>query len=219
MSGIRVPLLQGVAEMRVDIRFWTAVAVIGICGCAVYWGSDIVRFSLATANIDSSEKREEILNTWSAVPEVASATLRAELSEKIDASDSKAATRRREILARIAAIQPLSPVNWMLLSAMQLVTDQPMEQVFDSLELSMVTGPNEGYLMPERGIYGVSLWPRLPPDLKRRVANDLTAAEIIGNSTFRATLAAQPDGVRDELWATMLATGLSPQEVELRLGP
>jgi hypothetical protein len=38
----------------------------------------------------------------------------------------------------------------MLLSAMQLVTDQPMEQVFDSLELSMVTGPNEGYLMQIR---------------------------------------------------------------------
>lgn len=192
--------------------------VIGICGCAVAWGSDIVRFSLATANIEPS-KQETILNSWSAVPEVASAALRSELSEKIDASDSGAATRRREILGMIVAIQPLSPVNWMLLSAVQLVTDQPMEAVFDSLELSMVTGPNEGYLMPERGLYGVSLWPRLPPDLKRRVANDLTAAEMIGNTAFRATLSAQPDGVRDELRAAMLATGLSPQEVEQRLGP
>ena len=205
--------------MRADIRLWTAVAVIGICGCAVFWGSDIVRFSLATANIDSSENREKILNTWTTVPEVASAALRAQLSEKIDPSDSKAANSRREALTAIVAIQPLSPINWMLLSAMQLVTDQPMEQVFDSLELSMVTGPNEGYLMPERGIYGVSLWPRLPPDLKRHVANDLTAAEIIGNSAFRATLSAQPEGVRDELRAAMLATGLSPQEVEQRLGP
>ena len=205
--------------MRADMRLWTAVAVIGICGCAVAWGSDIVWFSLATANIDTSQNREKILNTWSAVPQVGSAALRAELSEKIDASDSKAAHNRREALATIVAIQPLSPINWMLLSAMQLVTDQPMEQVFDSLELSMVTGPNEGYLMPERGIYGVSLWPRLPPDLKRRVANDLTAAEIIGNSAFRATLSAQPDGVRDELRAAILATGLLPEEVERRLGP
>ena len=167
----------------------------------------------------SSENREKILNRWITAPEVGTAALRAELSQKIDASDSKASSNRREALARIVAIQPLSPINWMLLSAMQLVTDQPMEQVFDSLELSMVTGPNEGYLMPERGIYGVSLWPRLPPDLKRRVANDLTAAEIIGNSAFRATLSAQPEGVRDELRAAMLATGLSPEEVERRLGP
>jgi hypothetical protein len=205
--------------MRADIRLWTAVAVIAVCGWAVAWGSDIARFSLATANIESSENRDKILNTWSAVPLVASTALRAELSEKVDASDSKAANNRREALARIVAIQPLSAVNWMLLSAMQLVTDQPMEQVFDSLELSTVTGPNEGYLMPERGIYGVSLWPRLPPDLKRRVANDLTAAEIIGNVGFRATLSAQPEGVRDELRTAMLVTGLSPQEVERRLGP
>ena len=205
--------------MRADIRLWTAVAVIGICAMRSGLGLGYCAVLARDRQHHSSGKREEILNIWSAVPEVASAALRAELSEKIDASDSKAATSRREILARIVAIQPLSPVNWMLLSAMQLVTDQPMEQVFDSLELSMVTGPNEGYLMPERGIYGVSLWPRLPPDLKRRVANDLTAAEIIGNSAFRATLAAQPDGVRDELRAAMLATGLSPQEVELRLGP
>jgi hypothetical protein len=205
--------------MRADIRLWTAIAVIGICGCAAVWGSDIVQFSLATANIDSSENRESILKGWIAVPEVGTAALRAELSEKIDASDSQAAHNRREALARIVAIQPLSPISWMLLSAMQLVTDQPMEQVFDGLELSMVTGPNEGYLMSERGIYGVSLWPRLPADLKRRVANDLTAAVIIGNSAFRATLSAQPDGVRDELRAAMLATGLSPQEVERRLGP
>ena len=192
--------------------------VIGICGCAVAWGSDIVRFSLATANIESS-KEETILKSWSAVPEVASAALRTELSKKIDPSDSGAATRRREILRSIVTIQPLSPVNWMLLSAMQLVTDQPMEEVFASLELSMVTGPNEGYLMPERGIYGVSLWPRLPPDLKRRVADDLTAPELIGNNAFRANLSAQPDGVQDEIRAAMLATGLSPEEVEKRLGP
>ena len=204
--------------MRADIRLWTAVAVIGICGCAVVWGSDIVRFSLA-ANIESSENRVKNLNTWSAVPLVASTALRAELSEKIDASDSKAANSRREALTTIVAIQPLSPVNWMLLSAMQLVTDQPMEQVFGSLELSMVTGPNEGYLMPERGIYGVSLWPRLPADLKRRVAGDLAAPEIIGNGAFRATVSAQPEGVRDELRAAMLANGLSPKEAEQRLGP
>jgi hypothetical protein len=205
--------------MRADMRLLTAIAMTGICAFAMSQGWNIVRFSLATTNIESSENREQVLNSWRAAPEVASAALQAELSEKIDASDSKAATSRREALATIVAIQPLSPVNWMLLSAMQLVTDQPMEQVFASLELSMVTGANEGYLMAERGIYGVSLWPRLPPDLKRRVANDLAAAEIIGNGEFRATLSTQPEGVRDELRAAMLANGLSQQEVEQRLGP
>ena len=84
--------------MRADIRLWTAIAMIGICGFAVARGWSIVHFSLAMANIDSSEKRAEIINRWAAVPDVASAALQAELKEKIDISDSKAANSRREAL-------------------------------------------------------------------------------------------------------------------------
>jgi hypothetical protein len=204
--------------MRADIRLWTAIALIGICGFSVTRGWVIVHFSFAMANPDSSEKRDEIINSWSSVPEVASAALQAELREKIDISDQKAANSRREALSSILSIKPLSSVDWLSLSGWQLVTDQPMEQVFGSLELSMVTGPNEGYVKAERGIFGVSLWLRLSADLKRRVATDLAAGEIIGNEKLRAALSAQPTRVRNELQAAMLATGLSPNEVERRLG-
>lgn len=204
--------------MRADIRLWTAIALIGICGFSVTRGWVIVHFSFAMANPDSSEKRDEIINSWSSVPEVASAALQAELREKIDTSDQKAANSRREALSSILSIKPLSSVDWLSLSGWQLVTDQPMEQVFGSLELSMVTGPNEGYVKAERGIFGVSLWLRLSADLKRRVATDLAAGEIIGNEKLRAALSAQPARVRNELQAAMLGTGLSPNEVERRLG-
>ena len=204
--------------MRADIRLWTAIALIGICGFSVTRGWVIVHFSFAMATPDSSEKRDEIVNSWSSVPEVASAALQAELREKIDISDQKAANSRREALSSILSIKPLSSVDWLSLSGWQLVTDQPMEQVFGSLELSMVTGPNEGYVKAERGIFGVSLWLRLSADLKRRVATDLAAGEIIGNEKLRAALSAQPARVRNELQAAMLRTGLSPNEVERRLG-
>lgn len=204
--------------MRADIRLWTAIALIGICGFSVTRGWVIVYFSFAMATPNSSEKRDEIINSWSSVPEVASAALQAELREKIDISDQKAANSRREALSSILSIKPLSSVDWLSLSGWQLVTDQPMEQVFGSLELSMVTGPNEGYVKAERGIFGVSLWLRLSADLKRRVATDLAAGEIIGNEKLRAALSAQPTRVRNELQAAMLATGLSPNEVERRLG-
>jgi hypothetical protein len=204
--------------MRADIRLWTAIALIGICGFSVTRGWVIVHFSFAMANPDSSEKRDEIINSWSSVPEVASAALQAELGEKIDISDQKAANSRREALSSILSIKPLSSVDWLSLSGWQLVTDQPMEQVFESLELSMVTGPNEGYVKAERGIFGVSLWLRLSADLKRRVATDLAAGEIIGNEKLRAALSAQPARVRNELQAAMVGSGLSPNEVERRLG-
>ena len=41
-----------------------------------------MHFSLAMANVDSSEKRDEVINTWSSVPDVASAALQAELTEE-----------------------------------------------------------------------------------------------------------------------------------------
>ena len=137
--------------MRANIRLWTAIAMIGICGFSVARGWGIVHFSLAMANIDLSEKRAEVINTWTAAPDVASAALRAELREKIDISDPKAANSRRETLSSILSIKPLSSVDWLSLSGMQLVTDQPMEQVLGSLKLSMITGPNEGYVMADVG--------------------------------------------------------------------
>jgi hypothetical protein len=90
-----------------------------------------------------------------------------------------------------------------------------MDDVFGSLELSMLTGPNEEYVMAERGIYGVSLWQRLTPDLKRRVAADLAVDEYRDILKFRAL----PEQVRAELREALVAAGLSLQEVEKRLGP
>ena len=204
--------------MRAYIRFLTAIALIAICGFSITQGSDIVHFSVVTANIDSSEKRYEIINAWSSAPNVASAALRSELTEKIDSSDPKAANSRREALSSILSIEPLSSVDWLSLSGVQLVTDQPMDQVFDSLELSVMTGPNEGYVKSQRAIYGISLWERLSPDLKRRVASDLAKGEIPESEKFRAFVAAQPERVRNELRQALVATGLSPNEIEKRSG-
>ena len=102
-----------------------------------------MHFSLATMNIDSSEKRAEITNTWRAVPGLASIALQADLTDEPNPSDVIAAYRRREVLSAILSIKPLSSMDWLSLSSMQLVTDQSMEDVLASLKLSMLTGPNE----------------------------------------------------------------------------
>ena len=211
--------------MRVDIRLLTAIAIIGICLFSVAWGWRIVHFSLAMANIGSSEKRADIINSWSSVPGVASRALQAELTDKIDMSDAKAVNSRRAALASILAIEPLNSADWLSLSGLQFVTDQPMEQVFDSLELSVLTGPNEGYIMAERAIFALSLWERLPPDLKSHVATDLTPiifprtpAEGAEGERFRAVLATKPERVRKELRDALVTSGVSPKTIEDRLG-
>jgi hypothetical protein len=202
--------------MRTGIHFWTAIACIGICGFSITRGWSIVHFSLATANIDVFEDVAEVFNPWTAVPEVASAALQAELKEEINISDPKAAKCRQETFSSILSLKPASSLDWLLLSGLQWVAHQPIEQVLGSLKLSMLTGPNEGYVMAERGIFGVSLWESLSPDLKRRIAIDIARAEM--TEKFRTVLSAQSLNVRNELRDALLATGLSSKETEQRLG-
>src|SRR5215211_6872562 len=211
--------------MRADIRLWTAIAIIGMCGFSVAEGWTIVRFSVAMAKIDSSENRVEFISTWTAVSGLASMALQAEVSDEVNPSDLNAANRRREALSAILSVRPLSTTDWLWLSGMQLVSEQPMEQVLGSLELSRVTGPNEGYIMPERGIFGVSLWERLSPNLKSHAAVDLgpmlfprTPAEGAGREKLQAVLSTKSERVRNELRDALVATGLSPKEIEQRLG-
>ena len=211
--------------MRASIRLLTAIALIAMSGLSVAQGWRIVHFSLATMNIDSSEKRAEITNAWRAVPGLASIALQADLTDEINPSDMMVAYRRRAILSELLSIRPLSSVDWFSLSGMQLVTNQSMEDVLASLKLSMLTGPNEGYVMTKRGVFGVSLWESLSPDLKSRVAYDLgptlfphSPAEGAEGGKLRAALSAKPEHVRKEIREALLATGLSPKEIEQGLG-
>ena len=208
-----------------DLRLLTAVVLIGICGLSVARGLGIVHFSLATASIDSPERRADIANRFSSAPDVASRALHVDLANPIDPSDQKGANRRRQTLTALVSIKPMSSYDWLLLSGLQFVTDQPMEQVFDSLELSMLTGPNEGYVTGERAVFAVSLWERLPADLKRHVAIDVagmmfprTPEEGAEVGRFQAVLRSEPEWVRNELREALVATGVSPSEIEKRLG-
>jgi hypothetical protein len=202
-----------------NIRLFTAIALIGLCGLAVARGLSIVHFSLVMANADSPQKRAELSKTWRSVANVGSAALRPEVAESINISDPKAANAQREAVSSLLAIEPMSSVDWLSVSGLQLFTDQPMEQVFNSLELSMLTGSNEGYVMADRGIYGVSLWHRLAPDLQRRVVADLAVDEYPDILKIRAFVSRQPEQVRAELREALVAAGLSPQEIEKRVGP
>jgi hypothetical protein len=211
--------------MRANIRLCTAIAIIAICGLAVVQGSRIARFSLVMVNIESSEKLTEIIKAWTALPGLSSRALQADLIGEINASDMQAANRRRETLSSILSLKPLSSLDWLLLSGMQLVTDQPMEQVLKSVELSAMTGPNEGHVMAERGIFGVSLWEDLSRDLKSRAAFDLgpmiyprTPEEGVKGEKFQAVLATKSELVRNELRKALVATGISAKDIHQRLG-
>jgi len=203
--------------MRIAIRLLTAITLIIMSGVSVAQGWGIVRFFLASTDIVSSEKRARIPDTWRAIFGVTLTALDDDLADEANQSDMIAPYRRRDLLFAILSIRPLSSMDWLLLSNAELNTHQPMGDVFGSLELSMLTGPNEGYVTEERRFFGVSLWEKLPSDLKRRVTNDV-AGEIHDSFKFRLFASAQPQQVRNELREALSATGLSPKEIEYRLG-
>ena len=203
--------------IRGTIRLLTAIAFIVMGGLAVGQGWDIVRFFLAGMNIVSSEKRAVFADALRARSGIISTALLDDLDDEANRSDVIAAYRQRELLAALLSITPMSSMHWLALSKAELMTHRSMDDVFGSLELSMLTGPNEGYVMEERRFFGVSLWDRLPPDLKRRVTNDV-AGEIHDGFNFRAFASAQPKQVINELREALSAAGLSPKEIETRLG-
>ncbi len=207
------------------IRWLTAIALIVICGVSALQGWGIVRFFLASMNIVSSEKRAEIADAWRATSGIISTALKDELADETKRSDIIAPYRQRALLSAILSIKPMSSRDWLSLSSAELTTHRPMEEVFGSLRLSMLTGPNEGYLMAERGTFVLSLWEKLPPDLKRHEAIDLgpvifprTPEEGTESGKFRAVLATTPEAVKNELREALVATGLSPKVIEERLG-
>jgi hypothetical protein len=188
------------------VRFMTAIAVIGICGFAAARGWSIMRFSLVMMD-KSSENREETVLTWTAVPGVASTAWHAVLKSTINF--------QRDGLAAALSIKPLSSLDWLWLSGLQLATDQPIDTVLESLELSMLTGPNEAGVMAERGIFGLSVWDALPEHLKDRTLTDLALGTISSaRAKLETALSAEPEKVRSELRTRLIAEGLSPKDLE-----
>jgi hypothetical protein len=204
--------------MRFDARFWTAIVVIGFCGLAVARGRSILHFSVAVAAVEPSEKRGETAGQWTGVSGIASTALKIELEDKFDPADWKASNKRRDDASALLAVKPVSAADWLSLSRLELLTAQPRAQILASLLLSWVTGPNEGYVMVERGSFGLSLWEVLSPDLRSRVVADLARAEISEDGKFRLILATKPEAVQKEIRTALMAVGLSPKEVERRLG-
>jgi hypothetical protein len=192
------------------VRFITAVAVIGVCGFAVARGWNFTRFSLIAMD-KSAESREERVRAWTAAPGVASAAWKIVLPG-LTATDSL-----RDGLSAVLSIKPLSSPDWLSFSGLQLSTDQSIETVVKSFELSMLTGPNEAEVMANRGIFGLSIWDALPARLKDRTVTDLAVGTIAAGATskLRTALAAEPDNnVRSELRTRLMAEGLSPKELE-----
>jgi hypothetical protein len=208
------------------VRILTAVAVVTICVLAMSRGWDIVRYSLAEATSGTSEDRSESVQPWNSISGLAFTVRESSLPVVVDWNDERQIVKRRDAETELLTVRPLSSQYWLLLSDMRAITGERPAKVAAALELSLLTGPNEGSIMFQRGKFGISQWEFLPADLQNRVAADLVAAEVQNRAAgflavdrlsneqitgLRNVISDKPEKIRQNIRSAFLAQGISAQ--------
>ena len=200
-------------------RLLTALAVLGLCGFALSRGWEITQFAEARSRLGAHEKQNDAVKRWAAAPGLTAAALAASLARVTDTGDIDDARRRADGLSAILAVHPLSSADWLSLSGMRLVTGEPYERVLGALAMSSVTGPNEGSVMLQRGIFGLLQWEVLPVEPRQRTIADLAEA-LLGTAVqdgeinpAKNVLAGKSAEVRREIADRLSAAGVAAPEL------
>ncbi|MGD9614945.1 MAG: O-antigen ligase family protein [Alphaproteobacteria bacterium] len=166
-------------------RPWlTALLVSALCGYAVLRGYDLA--SAAEAR-EIDEKRSapasepttgpagETGRGWIGIPGLGRSAFDLPLAQ-IAAIDPETGGRRTAELSALVAARPLSSQAWLSLAIFRLVARETLASVVAALQLSWATGPNEGSVLWQRGVFGLALWAFLPSDARERTMRDLARA-------------------------------------------
>jgi hypothetical protein len=185
------------------IRAATALFVLFLCLPAIVRGADILRFSVADDN-------DEDTRPWANVSGLAFSALESSLTPVAKPED---VPKRRDDLTEILSMRPLASEYWLTLAGTRITAGEPLSKALDALTLSSITAPNEGYLIAQRGIFGVSYWEALPPEVRNRAMDNLAARRLSGRNAerLRNILAEKTPNVRDAIRTALRARGLSAE--------
>jgi hypothetical protein len=211
------------------IRLVTIVVVAALCGFAIVRGWSALAYSFAAARAESSVSRSDVLSPWTSTPGVASLAREALLQRQISPRDKDAAAAELERQASLLSIRPLLSQVWLSTAAMRLFSGVTTDKVEGAILMSSLTGPNEGYVMMSRGIFGLTLWDSLRPEVRRNALTDVGVPAAVGTmftqqewNNFRTSLAAvlgtkTPAARREIVTALIEGNRLSDEDLT-RLG-
>ena len=163
---------------RAPVRVGTAIVVLALCTFAGSRGWSTAQFAILRSELDHPALVRP-LGAWIGAPGVTAAALSATLTQMTDPADLDGAAKRLDELAALLSVRPLSSRTWLALAEMRLVTGRPKPEVLTALKMSWVTGPNEGALMWQRGVFGVLIWELLSPE-ERKLTIEQTVRAISG---------------------------------------
>jgi hypothetical protein len=207
------------ARSRSGLRWLTCLALIASCGFTAIRGVSIAQFAEQRAHILSNASAAGGVGRWMEVTGLAGAALETALAEKPAASGLDSAHKRAEALAKLLAARPLSSKSWLQLAVMRLVAGEPQKRVLAALFMSSVTGPNEGSIMWQRGVFGLSLWKALAPEARQRTIDDLAGVMrvvSVGDDEMSAAkniLDVKPAETRSAIADLLRAEGISEADL------
>ena len=182
-------------------RRLTAVAVAALCGYAAAQGGDL---ALAAARARGNEDARPgsgpgdrpgmaggTARRWLGLPGLGRSPSNLPLAQ-IAALDPETGKRQARELAALVAARPLSSQAWLALAVFRLIARDDPASVLAALRLSWLTGPNEGGVQWQRGVFGLALWDFLPGDARDRTARDLAGALRGGLVADRQAVAIAP---------------------------
>jgi hypothetical protein len=199
-----------------ELRFLTALIIVSGALFTASKGWSIAHFAAVRTNLGTPGYQGEPVRAWASIPGLTSMALEASLIEVNSPADAAAAQTRSNQLTQIVSVKPLSSMHWLSLAGARLVTGQSVDRVFAALSLSALTGPNEGYVMLRRGIFGLLQWENLPSNVRTAVISDLavpTVTSIVPDrdaATIKTLLGMKSAATREEIAQLLVAQGLTP---------
>jgi hypothetical protein len=191
------------------LRYVTALAVIAASSVAIVEGVGVARAGLR--ELVAFVPTDEPFHWWSVDPPLVS------LARDVmppDWNENDPASKRIDALLAILARRPLSSINWLRLTRARLAAGRDTVSVERAFVMSVLTGPDEGYVMAQRGLVGIMLWEALPSDIRNHVAADLTGAFIplseVEKDAYRNALKQKSEAVRAEIRDALVTARLFP---------
>lgn len=172
---LKIDARDGRTSSRLEmIRLLTIFVVVGACTYTAMRGYEVVEFSVALERRGSDEG-EHILR-WRNVPGVSGAAIEESLKRIPFGMGSANAQNRADELTSLLGVRPLSSTDWLSLAGVQVAAGGPNDRVLSALTMSQLSGPNEGILMLQRGLFGLLFWETLSDALRQRVIRDVAGA-------------------------------------------
>jgi hypothetical protein len=210
------------AAQRVSIgarlaRAVTALMIIAACAVIAMRGWSIAQFAFAYAELDDNADLHEPLAPWKDEPGLSFVEREATLTQVGSWDDIAKTAARRDELSELLAVKPMSPGFWLSLARMRFASSEDMGSVARALEMSVLTGANEGSLMWQRAGFDFMLWHALPPNVRARAASELMDDSLSNEqaASLRAQLAEKSPSERQEIRELLQSRGLSAKFITM----